>query len=73
MNRLNNLSCMIVNAISAMVAAAEQRFAARCGEKKYFKHGEHVAFRHPSRKTVSAAQLKRAAKKRANIRARSKK
>ncbi len=69
----NKLTSLIVTTMAAMVAAAEQRFAMRYGKKKYLKHGEHVAFRHPSRKTVSAAQLKRAAKKRANIRARSKK
>lgn len=69
MNRLNNLSCMIANAISAMVSAAQIQW----GDKKYLKHGTCVAYRWPSRKTTTAAQLKRAAKKRASVRARSKK
>ena len=73
MNRFNKLSHMIVTAMAAMVAAAKQRFAVRYEEKKYLKHGAHVTHRWPSRKTTTAAQLKRAAKKRANVRARSKK
>lgn len=38
-----------------------------------YGNGAHVAYRWPSRNTTTAAQLKWAAKKRANIRARSKK
>lgn len=73
MNKLNHLSSMIIAAMSAMVTAAERRFAVRYEEKQYLKHGAHVVYRWPSRKTTTAAQLKRAAKKRANVRARSKK
>lgn len=64
----NKLTSLIINAMSAMVAAAQIRWNKQWASEQYLKHGEHVAFRHPSRKTVSAAQLKRA-----NIRARSKK
>lgn len=60
----NKLTSLIINAMSAMVAAAQTRWN---------KHGTHVTYRWPSRKTTTAAQLKRAAKKRASVRARSKK
>ena len=73
MNKLNHLSSMIIAAMSAMVAAAERRLSVRYEKKQFLEHGAHVAYRWPSRKTTTAAQLKRAAKKRANIRARSKK
>ena len=69
----NKLTSLIINAMSAMVAAAQIRWNKQCKDKKYLKHGAHVAYRWPSRNTTTAAQLKRAAKKRANIRARSKK
>lgn len=69
----NKLTSLIINAISAMVAAARIRWNTQREDKKYLKHGAHVAYRWPSRKTTTAAQLKRAAKKRANLRARSKK
>lgn len=73
MNKLNHLSSMIVAAMSAMVAAAERRFMVRYEKKQFLEHGAHVTYRWPSHKTTTAAQLKRAAKKRANARARSKK
>ena len=69
----NKLTYLIINAMSAMAAAAQIRWNTQWEDKKYLKHGAHVAYRWPSRKTTSAAQLKRAAKKRANIRARSRK
>ena len=69
----NKLTCLITNAMSAMAAAAQIRWDKQWEDKKYLKHGAHVAYRRPSRKTTTAAQLKRAAKKRANARARSKK
>lgn len=69
----NKLTSLIINAMSAMVAAAQIRWSEQREDKKYLKHGTHVIYRWPSRKTTTAAQLKRAAKKRANIRARSKK
>lgn len=73
MIKLNHLSSMIVAAMSAMVAAAERRFTARYEKKQFLEHGARITYRWPSRKTTTAAQLKRAAKKRANVRARSKK
>lgn len=69
----NKLTSLIINAMSAMVAAAQIQWDKRWEDKKYLKHGAHVVYRWPSRKTTTAAQLKRAAKKRANVRARSKK
>ena len=69
----SKLTSLIINAMSAMVAAAQIRWDKQWEDKKYLKHGAHVAYRWSSRKTTTAAQLKRAAKKRANIRARSKK
>lgn len=67
----NKLTSLIINAMSAMVAAAQIRWNKQREDKKYLKHGAHVIYRWPSRKTTTAAQLKRAAKKRANVRARS--
>lgn len=69
----NKLTAMIISAMSAMAAASQARWDKQWADKKYLKHGAHVAYRWPSRKTTTAAQLKRAAKKRANVRARSKK
>lgn len=68
----NKLTSLIINAMSAMVAAPI-RWNTQWEDKKYLKHGTYVAYRWPSRKTTTAAQLKRAAKKLANVRARSKK
>ena len=69
----NKLTSLIINAMSAMVAAAQIQWSKQWEDKKYLKRGAHVTYRWPSRKTTTAAQLKRAAKKRANVRARSKK
>lgn len=55
------------------IMAAIATFMGRGGIWDDRKGHACVAYRWPSRKTTTAAQLKRAAKKRANVRARSKK
>lgn len=39
----NKLTSLIINAMSAMVAAAQIRWNKQREDKKYLKHGAHVA------------------------------
>ena len=64
---------MDTKAIMAAIAGLGATFMGRGGIWDDRKGHACVAYRWPSRKTTTAAQLKRAAKKRANARARSKK
>lgn len=76
MKRLS-LTSLLLGGLASL-AAASRRFIEKDSslvgvEKTYLRHGAHVHYRYRNRKTTTAAALKRAAKKRANMRARSKK
>lgn len=64
---------MDIKAVMAAITGLVAAFMVRSGIWGDRKGYACVTYRWPSRKTATAAQLKRAAKKRANIRTRSKK
>lgn len=66
---------IILGALAALAGLGSTSRQADIATASYAKHSAKLIpqFWYPCRKTVTAAQLKRAAKKRRNIRARSKK
>lgn len=70
------LTSLIAAAFASLALSSDRFFGkmareADSGSKRYLRHGTHVWYKHSTKKTTTAARLKREAKKRANIRARS--
>lgn len=70
------LTSMIAAALASL-AASSKYYLSKMGREGaprlnfYLRHGTHVWYKHSTKKTTTAARLKREAKKRGNIRARS--